>query len=251
MDANESPQTARDCVNHATAAKCPCCDRKCTKPRQDLLRSLYRALVVYPGSAVGMATLVVLYVDVNADLFEEAVLSAAAIVGMIIGFFAQGLRWLPKRGSYRLDRGAVMDWVKSGIRTVAIGLFAWIALVAFVFACLLYTERNLLWAIITTGMLSVALLVIQTANRNVFRSRTWNTWVVGKTAVVGVSIYCSAMNIGVSSYGDVFSAASDNNVGGMIAVLIQQAVLTCGAWILVKQFIQSDTVRSDHNTQGG
>lgn len=40
MDANESPQTARDCVNRATATKCSCCDRKCTKLWQDLLRSM-------------------------------------------------------------------------------------------------------------------------------------------------------------------------------------------------------------------
>ena len=126
MDANESPQTARDCVNRATAAKCPCCDQKCANQascagasnaeqneqpnratsifaRLAPLLSLYRAVVIYPGSAVGMATLVVLYVGVNADLFEKALLSAAAGVGTTIGLIVEGRRLLSKRGSQRPD----------------------------------------------------------------------------------------------------------------------------------------------------
>ena len=87
-----------------------------------------------------------------------------------------------------------------------------------------------------TGMLAAALLAVQTVDRNVFRPRTWNPRIAGKTIVVGVAIHYSAMIIGVS-FGAVFSAES-GSIGGTIAVLIQQAVLTCAAWILVNQFRQ-------------
>ena len=115
-------------------------------------------------------------------------------------------------------------------------LFIYIALVTFVFAGLSYAGGDQLGAIIATGMLAAALLAVQTVDRNVFRPRTWNPRIAGKTIVVGVAIHYSAMIIGVS-FGAVFSAES-GSIGGTIAVLIQQAVLTCAAWILVNQFRQ-------------
>ena len=109
-----------------TIDECLSCDRKCANQAsvqnacsaeqneqpnratstfgwRDSLRSLGRALVIYPGSAVGMATLVVIYVGVNADLFEKALLSAAAFVGTTIGLIVEGRRLLSKRGSQRPD----------------------------------------------------------------------------------------------------------------------------------------------------
>ena len=135
------------------------------------------------------------------------------------------------------------------IRGIWIGLFAYIALVTFVFAGLSYAEGDYLGAIVATGMLAVALLTIQTVNRNSFRIRAWNPRMVGRTLVVGVAIHYSAMIISVS-FGAVFSA-KDGSTGGTIAVLVQQAVLTGAAWILVNQFRQSYAGSSDRNEQGG
>ena len=129
-----------------------------------------------------------------------------------------------------------MKDIKVHIKIVAMVLFTYIALVTFVFAGLSYAGGDQLGAIIATGMLAVALLAVQTVDRNVFRPRTWNPRIAGKTIVVGVAIHYSAMIIGVS-FGAVFSAES-GSIGGTIAVLIQQAVLTCAAWILVNQFRQ-------------
>ena len=129
-----------------------------------------------------------------------------------------------------------MKDIRVHIKIVAMVLFTYIALVTFVFAGLLYAGGDQLGAIIATGMLAVALLAVQTVDRNVFRPRTWNPRIAGKTIVVGVAIHYSAMIIGVS-FGAVFSAES-GSIGGTIAVLIQQAVLTCAAWILVNQFRQ-------------
>lgn len=135
------------------------------------------------------------------------------------------------------------------IRVVWIGLFAYIALVTFVFAGLSYSEGDHLGAIVATGMLAISLLAMQTVNRNAFRIRAWKPRVAGKTVIVGVAIHYSAMIIGVS-FGAAFSA-KDGSTGGIIAVLVQQAVLTGAARILVNQFRQSDAVRSDRNEQGG
>ena len=129
-----------------------------------------------------------------------------------------------------------MKGIRVHIKIVAMVLFTYIALVTFVFAGLSYAGGDQLGAIIATGMLAVALLAVQTVDRNVFRPRTWNPRIAGKTIVVGVAIHYSAMIIGVS-FGAVFSAES-GSIGGTIAVLIQQAVLTCAAWILVNQFRQ-------------
>ena len=129
-----------------------------------------------------------------------------------------------------------MKDIRVHIKIVAMVLFTYIALVTFVFAGLSYAGGDQLGAIIATGMLAVALLAVQTVDRNVFRPRTWNPRIAGKTIVVGVAIHYSAMIIGVS-FGAVFSAES-GSIGGTIAVLIQQAVLTCAAWILVNQFRQ-------------
>lgn len=129
-----------------------------------------------------------------------------------------------------------MKDIRVHIKIVAMVLFTYIALVTFVFAGLSYAGGDQLGAIIATGMLAVALLAVQTVDRNVFRPRTWNQRIAGKTIVVGVAIHYSAMIIGVS-FGAVFSAES-GSIGGTIAVLIQQAVLTCAAWILVNQFRQ-------------
>ena len=129
-----------------------------------------------------------------------------------------------------------MKDIRVHIKIVAMVLFTYIALVTFVFAGLSYAGGDQLGAIIATGMLAVALLAVQTVDRNVFRPRTWNPRIAGKTIVVGVAIHYSAMIIGVS-FGAVFSAESGSIVG-TIAVLIQQAVLTCAAWILVNQFRQ-------------
>ena len=129
-----------------------------------------------------------------------------------------------------------MKDIRVHIKIVAMVLFTYIALVTFVFAGLSYAGGDQLGSIIATGMLAVALLAVQTVDRNVFRPRTWNPRIAGKTIVVGVAIHYSAMIIGVS-FGAVFSAES-GSIGGTIAVLIQQAVLTCAAWILVNQFRQ-------------
>ena len=129
-----------------------------------------------------------------------------------------------------------MKGIRVHIKIVAMVLFTYIALVTFVFAGLSYAGGDQLGAIIATGMLAAALLAVQTVDRNVFRPRTWNPRIAGKTIVVGVAIHYSAMIIGVS-FGAVFSAES-GSIGGTIAVLIQQAVLTCAAWILVNQFRQ-------------
>jgi len=129
-----------------------------------------------------------------------------------------------------------MKDIRVHIKIVAMVLFTYIALVTFVFAGLSYAGGDQLGAIIATGMLAAALLAVQTVDRNVFRPRTWNPRIAGKTIVVGVAIHYSAMIIGVS-FGAVFSAES-GSIGGTIAVLIQQAVLTCAAWILVNQFRQ-------------
>ena len=129
-----------------------------------------------------------------------------------------------------------MKDIRVHIKIVAMVLFTYIALVTFVFAGLSYAGGDQLGAIIATGMLAAALLAVQTVDRNVFRPSTWSPRIAGKTIVVGVAIHYSAMIIGVS-FGAVFSAES-GSIGGTIAVLIQQAVLTCAAWILVNQFRQ-------------
>ena len=139
---------------------------------------------------------------------------------------------------------------KTLIKFFAMALFIYIALATFMFAGLSYAGGNQLWAIIATGMLSAALLLLQAVVMNVFRRPiTWKPRIAGKTAVVGVAIHYSAMIIGVS-FGAAFSEKS-GSIGGIIAVLIQQVVLTYASWILVNQFRQSYAVSSDPKEQGG
>ena len=285
MDANESTQTARDCVNRTIAAECPCCDRKCTKLWQDLLRSVYRACVV-AGSAVGLATLIMLYVDVNADGVKRSHMLMAAIAGLGIGFFAQGLRWLPKRGSQRLDRCAIMDRVKSGIRilvnsirniwrkatqtpfytvimeplceiakALAWGLVAGVYLAVLIFADASFNEA-LTWAgILATGGLSTVLLVAQVGGWDIFQPKTWARKIkcskpqtAAATLVVGIATHYAAIMFGVSS-ATVFSIENEN-IWSIVAVGIQQIVLTSASWLLVNAYRRSNAVGADRNAQG-
>ena len=140
------------------------------------------------------------------------------------------------------------------IKAVAIGLFASVALIAFVFAGVSYESGDLLIAIVTTGVLATALLVVQTTNRNTLQPRTWprpRYWILRipwNTLIVGVAIHYSAIIIGVS-FGAVFSVEG-NDGWAVVAVLVKQAVLTRAAWILVNEYRQSSAANHrKQNTQ--
>ena len=127
---------------------------------------------------------------------------------------------------------------------IIVGIFAFSALLAFVFAGLSYHSGEYLIAIAATGILATALLVVQTMDRNTFRPRVWRhrTWsvpTVWNTFIVGVAIHYSAIIIGVS-FGAVFSVAENDSAWAIVAVMIQQAVLTRAAWVLVNEYRQSN-----------
>lgn len=84
----------------------------------------------------------------------------------------------------------------------------------------------------------MALLVVQTMDRNTFRPHSWNLRIPWNTIIVGVAIHYSAIIIGVS-FGAVFSV-DGNNGWAVVAVLVKQAVLTRAAWILVNEYRQSN-----------
>lgn len=117
-----------------TIDDCPSCDRKCANQasaqdacsaeqneqpnhatsiyarifafariytRLDSVRYLYPAFVV-AGSAVGLATVLTLFFDGNADGGEKTLMRIAAGAGFFIGLFVGGLRAL-KHGSQRPD----------------------------------------------------------------------------------------------------------------------------------------------------
>ena len=124
------------------------------------------------------------------------------------------------------------------IKDIAITVFVAIAVATFVVAGVSYAAREHLGAIAATGLLAAALLVVQTMDRNTFRPRTWNLRIAWNTLIVGVAIHYSAIIIG-ASFGAVFSA--ENGSGwDIIAVLVQQAVLTRAAWILVNEYRRSN-----------
>ena len=135
------------------------------------------------------------------------------------------------------------------IKAVAVTLFTYIALLTFVLAGLSYAGGNQLGAIIATGLLAMGLLVVQTMDRNALWSRTWKnafrprTWkrVSWNTLIVGVAIHYSAIIIGVS-FGEVFTPANDSN-WAIVAVSVQQAVLTRAAWVLVNEYRQSNAAQ--------
>lgn len=129
-------------------------------------------------------------------------------------------------------------------RGLAITIFVSIVVVTFVFAGVSYASEAHLEAIIATGLLAAALLVMQTLDRDtLFRPEAWNpkTWNLKRTwntLIVGIAIHYSAIIIGVS-FGAVFSAENDSG-WAIIAVLVQQAVLTRAAWILVDEYRRSN-----------
>ena len=111
ITAANSPFRYRKCAYHASAQDV-CNTEQNEQPSRttsksvglrDYLRSLYRALVVYPGAAVGLSTLVMLYADADMDADMRVLMtSAAAFTGMSIGFFAEGW-WWQKHGYQRPD----------------------------------------------------------------------------------------------------------------------------------------------------
>ena len=62
-----------------------------------------------------------------------------------------------------------------------------------------------------------------------------------KTAIVGVATHYAAIIIGVS-FGGVFGA-HDDSTWTIVAWLIQQSVVTYGAWVLVDQYRESISIR--------
>ena len=148
-----------------------------------------------------------------------------------------------------------MKQVLADFKTMATWLFASVALAAFIFAGVSYASGENLRAIATTGVLAMALLVVQTMDRNTLRPRAWprlRDWlrlpiwlrshasilrIAWNTLIVGVAIHYSAIIIGVS-FGTVFSA--EGNVWEILAVLVKQAVLTRAAWVLVNEYRQSN-----------
>ena len=122
-------------------------------------------------------------------------------------------------------------------RGIATTIFVVIVAATFVFAGVSYAAEEHFEAIAATGLLATALLVVQTMDRNTFRPRTWNLRVAWNTLVVGVAIHYSAIIIGVS-FGAVFTLENDSG-WAVIAVLVQQAVLTRAAWILVDEYRRS------------
>ena len=113
--------------------------------------------------------------------------------------------------------------------------------VVLVFAGLSYKEGAYLEAIIATGLLATVLLVVQTMDRNSLRLHTWKFRVAWNTLIVGVAIHYSAIIIGVS-FGAVFAPGNDSN-WAIVAVSVQQAVLTRAAWVLVNEYRQSNAAQ--------
>ena len=144
--------------------------------------------------------------------------------------------------------GKLLAGIRAAARLLFVVSFAYTALIAFMFAGLSYHGGDHLAAIAATGMLAVALLIVQTTDRNTFRPRTWNLPIAANTIVVGVAIHYSAIIIGVS-FGAVFATES-GSIGAIIAVMAQQAVLTRAAWILVNQFRAGDAAGTNRNAQG-
>lgn len=144
---------------------------------------------------------------------------------------------------FQIQEGIMVDQLLANIKIAArrlfVGIFAWVALAAFVFAGVSYESGEHLIAIVTTGLLAMALLVVQTMDRNTLRPRTWRLRIPWNTIIVGVAIHYSAIIIGVS-FGAVFSV-DGNNGWAVVAVLVKQAVLTRAAWILVNEYRQSNS----------
>lgn len=117
---------------------------------------------------------------------------------------------------------------------------------------------ELTWAgILATGGLATVLLVAQVCGWDVFQPQTWvrkikrnNFQTVAAILVVGISIHYSAISIGVS-FGNVFSTDCGSSVGNIIAVIVQQAVLTLAAWLLVNVYRHGSSAGADRNAQGG
>ena len=142
-----------------------------------------------------------------------------------------------------------MSQVMAVFRALAIGVFAPVALAAFIFAGLSFDNDDYSAAIGATGMLAIALLTVQMWRQITFRPKTWNLRTAINTMIVGVAIHYSAIIIGVS-FGAVFSP-NGGSVDAITAVLVQQAVLTCAAWILVNEYSRSNTAGTDRKTPGG
>ena len=133
------------------------------------------------------------------------------------------------------------DQIKAGIRPVGTPLLAGVLLAVFVFAGVSYDEKQYLEAIVSTAVISVILLAVQTVNKNTFHPHTWNLWTTFLTIIVGLATHYSALVIGVS-FGGVYS--QDSSIAwDLTALLVMQTVLTSAAYILVGQFQRSNAAR--------
>ena len=63
--------------------------------------------------------------------------------------------------------------IRMAARRLFVWIFAYVGLAAFVFAGVSYASGEHLRAIATTGLIAMALLVVQTMDRNTFRPSTW------------------------------------------------------------------------------
>ena len=142
-----------------------------------------------------------------------------------------------------------MDHLITALKVAAATVFAAIAAAAFVFAGLSYDTGDYSAAIGATGMLATALLALQMWRQITLRPRAWNLRIAINTIVVGVAIHYSAIIIGVS-FGAVFSPNS-GSIEAITAVLVQQAVLTRAAWILVNEYSRSNAAGTNRNAPGG
>lgn len=141
------------------------------------------------------------------------------------------------RNTAKVAAQSLFDIAKVAYVTVVILSYG----VVLVFAGLSYKEGAYLEAIIATGLLATVLLVVQTMDRNSFRLHTWKFRVAWNTLIVGVAIHYSAIIIDVS-FGAVFAPGNDSN-WAIVAVSVQQAVLTRAAWVLVNEYRQSNAAQ--------
>lgn len=130
-------------------------------------------------------------------------------------------------------KGGIVVFLKSyGLAIVAAALAA-----TFVFAALSYHAGDHLLAISGAGLLAAIISVVQTARDWKSRINRKGLWRAVNTLFVGIAIHHSAIIIGVS-FGAVFSVES-GSTAGIAAVLIQQAVLSGAAWLLVNEYRRS------------
>ena len=86
-----------DCTPCAPKSAQPSCVAPASMSWWGGARTLWRAIFVYASAAAGLASLIVLYIkvgwgDSSSLSLGEIVIIMAALAGMFIGFFAEGLR---------------------------------------------------------------------------------------------------------------------------------------------------------------